>query len=551
MHGNPIQRLNMLSTSFPTRPSADTVHQGPMWVMGLGIPVYCLIHTILRWALDLRDLPGSASTLSILYTTDNVNGSDAASYTFSWLQFWLGMSLEHSIYLVSIVSGLSMVIGLILVAGSIWNRKAAMWAGLMGACWQLSQQMGLLVGLDPLAIGCTWLGLGVLSVALHSNWKGLLALPLAWWILTVGLNVKSIALPSLVVLSGVAFPNHKWKPWLIGMVSTGLFATTLSGTSDHRVVPPNLNFKSIEYGWHQISTLSKRGIPEGDFKILLYVGGILTLHALGYRLWKKRFSNPQLLLPILAGLTLWIASGIGLCITAAGLGELSRPRYLIGTGIGLIVPIAGALSIYKHSLAKMIGLSVIGAMLMNTWGFFDQWGQIRYNMLGGETSHIPKAPSIWKRKFQQYPILTLRDLTIMGALDFQDTWHSIPNTKGIAVPRLRDDRHRNLEAYAAIKGQSILILDPGKCCAGTPVNSQCANNIVKQLDRAHLTIVLPTVVEGIERVHANERTWVEDLRQEIVENGTQSQYWHWHKPTYEGESEERPCQFDIPQQLKH
>ena len=95
---------------------------------------------------------------------------------------------------------------------------------------------------------------------------------------------------------------------------------------------------------------------------------------------------------------------------------------------------------------------------------------------------------------------------MMGALDFQDTWQTLSETKGLAVPRLRDDRHRNLQAYAAMNGQSILILDPGKCCAGTPVNGQCANRIVEAVKQAQLTVVLPTEVEGVERVHANEKT---------------------------------------------
>ena len=209
--------------------------------MGLGIPVYLFIHSLLRWTLDLRDLPGSASTLSILYTTQNVKGSDAASYAFTWLQFWIGLSMEHSIYLVSLLSGLSMVIGLIMVAGSIWNRKAAMWAGLMGACWQLSQQMGLLVGLDPLAIGCTWLGLGVLAVALHSNWRGLLALPFAWWLLPMGLNVKSIALPSLVVLSAIAFPTSNCG--LTNAIITP--PTAKNGQIAGRIVFSEINERSI------------------------------------------------------------------------------------------------------------------------------------------------------------------------------------------------------------------------------------------------------------------------------------------------------------------
>ena len=140
---------------------------------------------------------------------------------------------------------------------------------------------------------------------------------------------------------------------------------------------------------------------------------------------------------------------------------------------------------------------------------------------------------------------------MMGALDFQDTWTTMPQTEGIAVPRLRDDRHRNLQAYAAMTGQSILILDPGKCCAGTPVNAQCANRIVKAVQEAHLTVVLPTEVEGVERVHANEKRWVADLRGAIASTGKQSQYWHWQPAETSNEKGALPCQFEVPQNMRH
>ena len=138
----------------------------------------------------------------------------------------------------------------------------------------------------------------------------------------------------------------------------------------------------------------------------------------------------------------------------------------------------------------------------------------------------------------------------MSALDFQDTWQNHAEYKGIAVPRLRDDRHRNLQAYAAMKGQSILILDPGKCCAGTPVNAQCANRIVKAVEQAQLTVVLPTEVEGVERVHANEKRWVADLRSAINSTGTQSEYWHWQQSGVTDEVGPLPCQFEVPQNMR-
>ena len=90
------------------------------------------------------------------------------------------------------------------------------------------------------------------------------------------------------------------------------------------------------------------------------------------------------------------------------------------------------------------------------------------------------------------------------------------------------------------------ILDPSKCCAGTPVNAQCANRIVKVVQEAHLTVVLPTEVEGVERVHANEKRWVADLRGAIASTGKQSQYWHWQPADTSNEKDPYPVSLKSP-----
>ncbi len=523
----------------------------PYWKIGLGIPVYLSIQLVLRFSLDLRDLPGAASTKSILYAIDNPRSVDAASYTFRWLKYWLNVPLEIGIHLSSICSGLSMVVGLILFASSLINKRAGMWAGIFGACWPLTQFLGLLIGLDSLAIGTSWLALGLFSLSIQGGWWGLPLLPLSLWLLSTGLDVKSIALPSLVALTGMVLPAkiQRWKAWSSGMVLALVFATTQNGTDDHRVQAPDINWQTIQHGWHRLSELPKRGLAEGDFQILWWAGGLLTLSALGRSLSRTRkFSWDHV--PLFVLLVVWIATGMGLCITAAGLGELCRPRYLVGMGLGLLIPIAGGLSRLKSTFSTWMGMVVVLAMLLNMWGFFGQWGQIRHTMLGGQPPHIPTAPLIWGKKYQRYPTLTLRDLTMVGALDFQDTWQSIPNTAGIAVPRLRDDRHKNLEAYAALNNQDIVILDPGKCCAGTPVNAQCARRVLKALDESHYTVVLPTSIAGVERVHANERPWIEALKDGIVQTGSNSLFWHWQTPDTTGEPTDIPCQFEVPTGLK-
>ena len=391
--------------------------------------------------------------------------------------------------------------------------------------------MGLLVGLDSLAIGSTWLGIGVLSqLHLHTWLVGTCAAAIGWMDATPcrrrqkhrHSNTGSAECRTLAAEQGKGL-----IPWLIGVIATLHLHPPYLGTDDHRVVLPEINRFTIEHGWHRLQDLPRRGLPEGMFESLWWIGGGLSIGTFIHQTWySQALQESSDMDTTWSPMILWIATGIGLCITAAGLGELSRPRYMVGLGMGLLLPIAASLGGYATRWAKIVGCVIGLNLFVNTWAF-GQWGQVRARMLGGEPPTVPSAPSIWANKYLRYPILTLRDLTMMGALDFQDTWQTMPNTKGIAVPRLRDDRHRNLQAYAAMKGQSILILDPGKCCAGTPVNAQCAYRIVKAVEQAQLTVVLPTEVEGVERVHANEKRWVADLRSAINSTGTQSEYWHW------------------------
>ena len=556
MLGNPIPHPSTSLISSPTEPTQETSESvdAPFWTVLLGLPLYWAIQIGLRVSLDLRDLPGSASTLSILYATGKTRGSDAASYVFNWCRFWLDVDLQTAMWLTSTVSGTAMIVGITSVSTSIWGKRAGCWSGILAACWPLSHLMGLLVGLDSLAIGSTWLSLGVLSIGLQTGWWGLLLLPLAGWMLPLAVNVKSIAIPTLAVLSSILLPPHKsdaWKPWLLGLIATLAFASTLSGTDDHRVVLPEINRLTLEHGWHRLQDLPRRGLPEGMFEILWWIGGILSIGTLIHKTWhRKLYTTPLLWIKFWSPTILWIATGVGLCITAAGLGELSRPRYLVGLGMGLLLPISASLAGYANRWTKIAGCLVGLHLCLNTWAFFGQWGEVRSRILGGEASTIPSAPSLWANKYLRYPILTLRDLTMMGALDFQDTWQTLPETKGLAVPRLRDDRHRNLQAYAAMNGQSILILDPGKCCAGTPVNAQCANRIVQAVKQAQLTVVLPTEVEGVERVHANDKRWVSDLRDAIRSSGTQSHYWHWLQSKSIDEIGPLPCQFEVPKNMR-
>lgn len=232
--------------------------------------------------------------------------------------------------------------------------------------------------------------------------------------------------------------------------------------------------------------------------------------------------------------------------TAASLGQVLRPRYLVGLGLGLIIPLGWGISLLTGRTKVPIGIIVSIVLSLDTWAFFHQWGILRHQLLGGLPSNIWSPPNYWAQQYAQYPVLTLKDLTMTGALDFQDAWLSQPETQGIALPRLRDERHRNIQAYAAMRGQDILILDPGKCCAGHPVDAECAAQTAQEVLQSGYALLLPVEIPDVERIYPNEKAWVEDLSSHVSSNGILSDYWVWQPSTNTSNTSNLPCQFDVP-----
>ena len=156
--------------------------------------------------------------------------------------------------------------------------------------------MGLLVGLDSRHWKhMAWCG--VLSMALHTSWWGLLLLPLAGWMLPLAVDVKSIAIPTLAVLSAVLLPSSKakaWIPWLIGIIATLTFASTLSGTDDHRVVLPAINRLTIEHmGGTDFKISPDVDCQEGMFESLWWIGGGLSIGTFLHQTWSRcLYKNP-------------------------------------------------------------------------------------------------------------------------------------------------------------------------------------------------------------------------------------------------------------------
>ena len=129
-------------------------------------------------------------------------------------------------------------------------------------------------------------------------------------------------------------PNA-WKAWLVGLVTALAFATTLSGTDDHRVVLPEISRLTVEHGWHRLQDLLDEVYLRECFKRScgLAVSCLLVLSFI--KLWLHKLYVPTGMDKSLGPVVLWGATGLGLCITAAGLGIIKSPSIFCRTRNGI------------------------------------------------------------------------------------------------------------------------------------------------------------------------------------------------------------------------
>ena len=91
--------------------------------------------------------------------------------------------------------------------------------------------------------------------------------------------------------------------------------------------------------------------------------------------------------------------------------------------------------------------------------------------------------------------------------------------KGVAIPRLRDERHSHLLAAAELADVPYVMVDPGTC------EQPELSMVVDSIQQAGLLLILPTAVEGEPRMTDEGKF----LRGELNcdQPGTQSQYcWY-------------------------
>jgi hypothetical protein len=509
----------------------------------LPIIFYLVLHGILLYALDLRDMPGAAGTETIYKAAIGERKGDETVLVLQWIAHYFDVGPQYASRILSSLCGLVCIISL-MICGDAHSKRTSIISGWLGSCWAMSHYFPLMSGADPLAVSCVWLSIGLCWWgASRLSFMGIGVIPLMLGIVLapLALSIKELALPPLALLLLTPLWIPKWNKNILWTMPVLFYTaywsyawmwpdnpTRIQTQTQTQTLPTY--FSILESGWKRILDLYQRGIPQGKFDQLILLSGVLLL---GIKT-KKRHQN---ILLCFTGIAI-------LLITAYFLGPRTRPRYLTPAALGVLCSISLSISLWKRKGYWILSI-LCTLFLADTWAYYDVWAQKRTQIVGGQADLIPTPPKWWTQQYQYANDITHRDLSLYGAIDLIDI---LEQNNGLATMRLRDERHRSLLAFAEITGKKALILDPGACCAGQTVDARCATRIIKEAKDAGYGIVLPTLLKGVERIYPNETRW-HQLLLNTLDTWNEEYFWY-DSPQNTQEQisvrQEPPCQSKIP-----
>ncbi|MAA79017.1 MAG: hypothetical protein CL916_07125 [Deltaproteobacteria bacterium] len=497
----------------------------------LPLLVYIFLHIFLLWSIDLRDMPGAAGTEVIYKASIGERKGDITVLTIQWLSHYLDVGPQKAGRILSSTSGLIQLISLML-CGAAFSKRSAIILGWIGACWSMSHYFPLLSGADPVCVSIAWLSIGLCWWgASQKKPIGVLAVMCGVSLAPLAVSIKELGLPPIVLLALTPLWIKNWNRHLlylsilIGYCAYWSYAW-MWPTNPTRL-QTEFSFSFLSSGWYRLLDLYDRGIPQGKYDQLLILSGLLL------------FTSTK---KIKTRILVWICGCILIIGTAYVLGPRTRPRYITPASLGILCSISYSLSLWKKTFTQRATFLLCSLLICDSWAYYDTWAQKRQRIVGGSKERIPNPPQWWTRQYQHANDITHRDLSLYGAIDLIEV---LEKHTGLATMRLRDERHRSLLAFAQISGKKSLVLDPGSCCAGEPVNEKCAQRVVESVLDLGYGIVLPTLQKGVERIYPNEEKW-RNLLLKSHNNWNQGSFWydaHMVNPTLKTQL---PCQQKAP-----
>ena len=494
---------------------------------------YLVIHAALLWSIDLRDMPGAAGTETIYKASVGERKGDITVMAIQWIAHYIDVGPQKASRLLSSLCGLVQLLSLML-CGAAHTRKTAIIAGWIGSCWSMSHYFSLMSGSDPLSIALAWLSIGLCWWGISiSSTIGIFAVMLGISMAPLAVSIKELALPPIALLFLIPIWIRYWNQKvlfaipIIGYCAYWSYAWMWPSNATRIQTTGSLSITMIYSGWERLLDLYPRGLPQGKYDQLLILSGALLCTS------RKKLGKRVLL---------WSISALILVCTAYFLGPRTRPRYITPATLGILISIACSISLWKHNISRFVTIVMCSLLLCDSWAYYDSWSQKRTYIVGGIPDKIPTSPSWWTQQYQQANDITHRDLSLYGAIDLIDI---LSHHAGLATMRLRDERHRSLLAFAEISGKKALVLDPGACCSGEPVDKKCAHRVVQALIDAGYGIVIPTQKKGVERIYPNEERW-RSLLLQSHDSWIQSTFWYDTSISVSAPTSSLPCQQKAP-----
>ena len=121
----------------------------------------------------------------------------------------------------------------------------------------------------------------------------------------------------------------------------------------------------------------------------------------------------------------------------------------------------------------------------------------------------------------------LLGLTGRGMVNFRQLIADRPG--GVATPMLRDNRHTQAEMLSYLEDHPYRILDAQHCCRDKD-RQRCARELVQDLDRAGMAMVLPIQTLHERRVKSDDDVWLEELyraARQTHPDADQETRWWW------------------------
>ena len=320
-----------------------------------------------------------------------------------------------------------------------------------------------------------------------------------------------------------------------GLVARGVLLPT---DAAHVGEVPSPSFGMIDAGWQRLQGLP-RAHPEGLVLVQLagvgVVGALLPGHG-----WAGRA-------------VLGLVGFASLGFAAETVGDKLRPRFLTAAALPLVVLAGCAVGVAVdlvragvrrwaprfHPASALLGGTVL-LLAIPTWqdtlAFHGAWSRYRMEQLGSRPTTLPAASATWQHHYRKLGGLVFVDTSDQGALDLVRFGRDAPSGGAATVP-LRDAREFHLRAGAGLAGRPATILEARRCCVQGESMNECTRRIVRELDAADASLLVPVHVDRTLRVpRPHQEFWraLEAAANDVGGLEARGRWWQVRDPTGTG-----------------